>query len=240
MKKHLFAMSIMAVLAMVPVAAQDVNEILDSYFETVGQKKLLKVKTIETSGKIMQMGMEMPFRTVSKKPNKGYMEAEFQGSLMKMGYNGETGWMVAPWTGSAEPIDLSGPDVRQVRDIGDIEGPLWNWEEKGHTLEYSGSEDMEGSEVHVLKLTREDGDIIDFYIDADNYVVLKTKSTIFVNDSEMEIETYLSNYQEIEGIVQPFTIESRMGGQTTSTISMEEVSFNGDFEDALFEKPVSE
>jgi len=229
----------MAILAIVPVAAQDINQILENYFETIGQEKLVKVKTIESKGKIIQMGMEMPFRTVSKRPYMGYLEAEFQGSMMKMGYDGEIGWMVAPWSGSAEPIDLSGPDVQQIRDIGDIEGPLWNWEEKGHQLEYSGSEDMEGTKVHVLKLNRKDGDIINFYIDADNFVVLKTKSTMFVNDSEMEVETFLSNYQDIEGIIKPFTIESRMGGQTTQTISMEEVLFDGDFEDSLFSKPIN-
>jgi len=239
MKKNILLLSIMAILAIVPVAAQDINQILENYFETIGQEKLVKVKTIESKGKIIQMGMEMPFRTVSKRPYMGYLEAEFQGSMMKMGYDGEIGWMVAPWSGSAEPIDLSGPDVQQIRDIGDIEGPLWNWEEKGHQLEYSGSEDMEGTKVHVLKLNRKDGDIINFYIDADNFVVLKTKSTMFVNDSEMEVETFLSNYQDIEGIIKPFTIESRMGGQTTQTISMEEVLFDGDFEDSLFSKPIN-
>ena len=130
MKKNILATFIMALLAIAQISAQDLDEILENYFETTGQEKLVKVKSVESTGKIIQMGMEMPFRTVSKRPNMGYLEAEFQGSQMKMGFDGENGWMVAPWTGSAEPIDLSGPDIQQVRDIGDIDGPLWNWEER--------------------------------------------------------------------------------------------------------------
>lgn len=237
MKKKIFSLLLLAASAGPFLYAQDAGKILESYFETIGQDKLIKVNSVSATGKISQMGMEMPFRTVAKRPGMGYLEAEFQGTLMKMGYDGENGWMIAPWSGSAEPIDLAGPDVKQVKDIGDIDSPLWNWKEKGHQLEYAGSEDMEGSRVHVLKLTKDDGDIVDFYIDADNNVVLKTKTKIVVNESEIEVETFLSNYQEVDGIIQPFTIESRMGGQTTSTITIEEVKYDEKIDDAMFVKP---
>lgn len=238
MKKKIFSLLLLAAFASPFIYAQNADKILESYFETIGQDKLVKVNTVSATGKIGQMGMEMPFRTVAKRPNKGYLEAEFQGTLMKMGYDGEKGWMTAPWSGSAEPIDLTGPDVKQVKEIGDIDSPLWKWEGKGHKLDYAGSEDMEGTKVHVLTLTKDDGDITDFYIDADNFVILKTKTKIIVNDSENEVETFLSNYQEVNGIIQPFTIESRIGGQTVSTITIEEVKYDEKIDDSIFEKPV--
>ena len=151
MKKNIISL-MMALLAFLPVAAQDADEILENYFGTIGQEKLVKINTVVVTGKISQMGMEMPFKTISKRPNMGYLEAEFQGTLMKMAYDGENGWMVNPLAGSAEPMDLAGPDVKQVKEIGDIDTPLWNWKEKGHQLEYAGSEDMEGTQVHILKL----------------------------------------------------------------------------------------
>ena len=232
-------MLVMALFAITPLLAQDANKILETYFETIGQDKLVKINTVTAKGIIVQMGMEMPFKTIAKRPGKGYLESEFQGTMMKMAYDGEKAWMIAPWTGSAEPIDLTGPDARQAKEMGDIDSPLWNWKEKGHNLEYIGSEDMEGSEVHILKLTKEEGDIIDFYIDADNHVILKTVTKIIVNDSENEVETVLSNYQEVDGIIQPFTIVSSMGGQVMNNITIEEVLYDMEVDDAIFSKPVN-
>jgi len=230
-------MMIVAALSMTSAFPQDANKILETYFETIGQNKLVKINTITIVGKINQMGMEMTFKTISKRPNMGYLEAEVEGSLIKMAFDGKRGWMVIPMTGSDAPVDLTGPDLKQVKEIGDIDSPLWNWKEKGHLLEYAGSEDMAGTQVHILKLTKDDGDIISFYIDADKHLALKTKSRIMMNGSEVEMETFMSNYQDVEGIMQPFKVENSMSGQVASTIIMEEVRFDEEVDDAIFAKP---
>jgi hypothetical protein len=188
-------------------------------------------------GKISQMGMEMPFKTISKRPNMGYLEAEIEGILMKMAFDGERGWMVLPMTGSDAPVDLAGQELKQVQDIGDIDSPLWMWKEKGHALEYEGSEDMEGTMANILKLTKNDGDIISFYIDSKNHVILKTKTRMTMNGSEVEVENLMGDYRDAGGILSPFQIESRMGGQTTSTIIIEEMRYDETVDDAIFSKP---
>ena len=114
---------------------------------------------------------------------------------------------------------------------------LWNWKEKGHLLEYAGSEDIAGTQAHILKLTKDDGDIISYYIDADKHLALKTKSMIMMNGSEVEMETFMSNYQDVGGIMQPFKVENSMSGQVASTIIMEEVRFDEKVDDAIFIKP---
>lgn len=237
MKRKILSLLIFAAFAITSIHAQDADNILDKYFKNIGQDKLLRVNVVTMVGKMAQGGVEMPFKTISKRPGKAYLESDFQGTRMIMAYDGQRAWMVAPFTGSSDPIDLTGPDMNQIKDMGDIDTPLWDWKEKGHQLEYLGTEDMEGTEVHVLKLTKGDGNSISFYIDAENFVVLKTRTTTFVNGSAMEIDTYMSNYQEVNGIIQPFTLESRIGGQTMSSITIDEFIYDETVDDAIFSKP---
>jgi len=61
MKKTIITIISLAIFTVGSTYAQDLQEILDKYFETAGQKKLLTLKTLVFSGKTLQMGMEMPF-----------------------------------------------------------------------------------------------------------------------------------------------------------------------------------
>ncbi len=237
MKKTILILISIAIFTVGSAYAQDLQKILDKYFETIGQEKLLKVQTQVTIGKTLQMGMEMPFKTMSKRPNKAYMEVEIQGAKMVMAFDGENGWAIQPWTGSAEPVDLQGPELRPMREMSDMDGSLWNYVEKGHQIELLGTEEMEGTEVYVLKLTRKDGDISNYYLDSEKYVMLKLSYKMVVNGQETEMIALMSNFQDVEGYIMPFTTEQRFDGQTGMTITFDEVKFNVDIDDTIFVKP---
>ena len=237
MKKTILVIISLAIFTVGSAYAQDLQEILDKYFKTIGQEKILKVQTQVTIGKTLQMGMEMPFKTMSKRPNKAYMEVDIQGVKMVMGFDGENGWAIQPWTGSSEPVDLQGPELRPMREMSDMDGSLWNYVEKGHQIELLGTEEIEGTDVYVLKLTRKDGDISHYYLDSEKYVMLKLSYKMVVNGQETEMVTFMSNFQDVEGYIMPFTIEQRFDGQTGTTITFDEVKFNVDIDDAIFVKP---
>ncbi len=224
MKRRLFSVIITAVIAVSTMSAQNLKEILDTYFETIGQEKLMDVNTIVSTGKAIQMGQEMPFKFIAKRPGKAYIEIDIMDTKMKQGYDGENGWAILPWTGSAEPVDITGPELKGLEEMGDLDGSLWDYEKKGHTCELMDSEEIDGSEVFVLKLTKEDGDIEYYYIDAENYVVLKVVSKTIVEGSEVEIEALMSNFQDFDGYIMPLTTEQRVNGQTMMTMVIEEVS----------------
>lgn len=237
MKKRLISLLAMTVFVMGTLPAQDLQEILDSHFEAIGQENLLGVKTLVATGMALTQGMELPFKYISKRPNKAYLEVEIEGAKMIQAFDGENGWMIAPWTGSADPIDLTGPDLRGLKDMADMDGALWNYKEKGHTVELVGKEDMEGSEVYVLKVTKKEGDIENYYMDAENFVVLKVKTKSIVNGSEVETEALMSNFQEVDGYITAFTVEQRFDGQVGMTMNTKEINKNVEIDDSMFSKP---
>lgn len=237
MKKTIIILISLTIFSAGPIFAQDLQKILDKYFETAGQQKLLTIKSLVSSGKTIQMGMEMPFTTYQKRPNKSRLEIEIEGSKMVMAFDGQNGWAIQPWTGSTDPIDLHGMELASVKELSDLDGALWDYEKKGHQLELMGKEAFEGNEVYVLKLTRKDGDISTFYVDAEKFVTLKMVNKAVLEGQEVVIEMHMKDYQEIDGIKYPFTTEQRMNGQVFMTIKIEGVSFNEELADDFFTKP---
>lgn len=236
MKKKVLFTIMMAVFAITASYAQDAQELVDEYFETIGQENLLKIKSTHSTGKALQMGMEFPFEMISKRPDKMKMIFEVQGSQIVQAYDGETAWAINPMSGSSEPVDLTGPQADAMMENADMDGQLWKWKEKGHQLELEGTEEVDDLEMYVLKLTKKNGNIDYYYLDPDSYLVPKMRSIVMMEGSETEVEVLMSNFQEVNGYIMPFTMEQRMNGQTIITIMIENVEVDKEFEDAVFSK----
>lgn len=239
MKKTIVAVLGLAIFALGTSSAQDLKEILNKHFKAIGQEKILDINSQVSTGKISQMGMEMPFKSITKRPGKSYMEMEIEGTKMAMGFDGEKGWAIQPWTGSMEPVDLVGSELRPLREMSDLDGSLWNYEEKGHQMELVGTEDVEGSKVYVLKLTRKSGEVFHYYIDSEKYVTLKMRFNMDINGVETELVALMSDYRDIEGYMIPFKTEQTFNGQTGMIMIYDAVKFNEQIDDSIFVKPAS-
>jgi len=220
--------------------AQNLQEVLDTYFETIGQEKFLEHETMVAKGKSIQQGMETDFVLYQKRPDSFRLEVDVQGAQMIQAYDGERAWMVMPWTGSLDPIEMSGWQLDAFAREADFDGMLYNYKEKGYEAELIGKEDMEGTEVFKIKLTGEDGNIFYHFIDSDNFVLLKTTTKMKIGDSDIESDTYYSNYKEKDGIIIPYSIESRSNGQTVRQINIEEVTYDEQIDDSKFKMPEKE
>lgn len=240
MKKIIAFVLGFVLIASTSVLSQDLESIMKEFYQVNNVDKLAKMKSVKATGKIMQSGMEMDFTNIVTRSGKLYLEVPIQGQLMKQVFDGENGWMVAPWSGSLDPIEMSGIQLKSIKRQADMDGMMVNYKEKGYTTTYEGEEDMEGSPVYVIKQVDKDGDTFIHYIDKDNYVTLKTKAIIHNQGSTIEAETYYSNYKPVDGILMPFNIESKMDGQMQSQIIMTGYEFNVKADDSLFKKPVKE
>ncbi len=215
--------------------AQGVDEILAKHFETIGQSKLSNVQTMQTEGKIVVQGMEIPFNQKYKREGKFYMESSFQGMKMVQAFNGETGWQINPMLGS-EPQDLSGMELKSALENSDIDGPLHNYAAKGHKVELLGKDTFEGADVFKIKLTKYDGTEATYFMDADNYVLLKTEVTMVVEGNTVTSSAIMGNYKEVDGVMMAHSITTSAMGQSMNLI-LDKVEFGVEVDDSLFTKP---
>ncbi len=63
------------------------------------------------------------------------------------------------------------------------------------------------------------------------------KYNLTVNGQETELVALMSNFQDVDGYLMPFTTEQSFDGQAGMTLQFEEVKFNEDIDDAIFLKP---
>ena len=236
MKKSTTTVLLILIATLFNIAySQSLSEVLEKHFKAVGQEKIVSAESYFMKAKISQMGMEMPMEIKMKRPQKFRVEMEMQGQKMIQAYDGETGWMIAPWM-SPDPQDLGGDQLKQAMEQADFEGELYNYEKKGHTVDLIGKVNADGKEAYRVKLTTKDGSIKNYFIDANTYFIIRVKAKVKAMGQEVEVEQNLSDYKDFDGIKMAMKMESTtpMGKMS---ISIEEFAVNQQFDDAIFARP---
>src|SRR5262249_22631225 len=150
------------------------------------------------------------------------------------------GWRISPFRGRIDPEKLSADDTKQLKMNADIDGPLVDYKSKGNTVEYLGTEDVDGTDAHKLKVTLKTGDVRYIYLDPDYFLEIREVDQIRVRGAQEEEETDLGNYEQVEGVYFPFSIESGPKGEPKDAkITIEKVEANPDLDDQLFHFPGS-
>jgi hypothetical protein len=238
MKKITTLLSVLLLFIANIVQSQSLDEILKEHFSATGQDNLLKVNTQQLTGKMVQGGVEIPIKQMAKRPDKIRFEGTFQALTFVQTYNGKEGWNLNPFTGATDPQPMSEDELKSIKYQADMDGMLWNWEEKGYTVTNEGKEDMEGTSCFKIKVITKEGDTFTYYIDSDSYIMLRTNSKVKVMGNESNSDTYYSNYMQVDGIAVPGKIESKMNEQLAGTIIIDKLDLNIQLADSLFEKPI--
>jgi len=236
MKKSVITVIAIIIVAFVNVAqAQSVNEVLDKHFKAVGQEKLVAVQSFYIKAKVSQMGMEMPMEMKIKKPEMFIITINMQGQKMIQAFDGQKGWMIAPWV-SPDPQELTGEQLTQAKQQVDMNGELYDYEKKGSTAELGGKVNVDGKDVYRIKLTTKDGNVKDYFIDANTYYISKVKAKVSAQGQSVDVEQIMSDFKTIDGITMPMKVETKspMG---TAIILMEEIKYNENFDNAIFKQP---
>lgn len=239
MKRKIFVSALLALAVITIGSAQDLDKILKDHFKAVGQKNLDKITSLETTGTASSMGMDMGFVMQAKRPDKLKIVIEVQGAQIIQAVDGQTVWAVNPMMGSSTPMELTGAEAENLIGQADMDGPLWNYEEKGHQLALEGTEDVNGKECYVLKLTKSNDNTDYYFIDKESSLIQKVRTSTVSNGVPMEVEAFQSNYKDVGGYMMPFSIEQRVGGQVMMNLDLENVEANVAIDDAVFAKPAS-
>ena len=221
--------------------SQTVDEIISKNIETKGGlEKLKSIKSMKMTGKVFAGGFEMSMTLWAKRPNMSRMEAVFQDQKIVQAYDGEKAWQINPFMGSNEPQEIKGLQAEDLKDRADFDGPLVNYKKKGHKVEFMGKEDLEGTEVYKLKVTMKNSRIVYLYLDTESCIELKQSTTVKYQGNEYLVETIFGDYKEVDGVMIPHFIETKLNGQPQAQITIEKVEFNIEIDDSFFKMPAKE
>ena len=241
-RKPFAALALVAALLPAAASAQTVDEIIAKHFEAQGGiAKLQKLQTVRMVGK-MQMGpgMEAPFTMEKKRPGKSRITFTFSGMDGVRAFDGKTGWQVMPFmSGKKDAEPMSPEDTKDMEEQADFDGPLMNAKDKGNTLELAGKEAVDGADAYKVKLTHKDGKVDWYFFDAETYLLVKQEMKRKVRGTEMEFETFPSDYKEVgDGLLMPFSIsQGAKGNDHRQAMTFDKIEVDVPLDDAIFVMP---
>ena len=154
-----------------------VDELVAKNIEAKGGAAALEaIKTIRFEGRLLvnQGQLELKYTETKKRPGKIRTDAVLQGMTLVQAYDGTSGWKIFPFQGRKDPEKMSGDEAKSLVEEAEIGGPLENWKAQGKTVTYLGTEDVEGTAAHKLKVVRKNGDVSYVYLDPDYFLEIRS------------------------------------------------------------------
>jgi hypothetical protein len=235
-----------AALAVSAVFALDesqptVEELVSKNIEAKGGAAALRdLQTVRFTGKLLvQQGqIQLAYMQIKKRPDESRTEASLQGMTQIEAYDGKEGWRVSPFFGRRDPERMSADDVKALVEDAELDGPLVDWQAKGNTVEYLGTEDVDGTPAHKLKVTRKNGDVSFVYLDPDHFLEIRILTQRTRHGAYEEVETDLGDYEKAGGAFVPTSIEfGRKGAPDKQRIIIDKVEANVPVDDTIFHFP---
>jgi outer membrane lipoprotein-sorting protein len=198
---------------------------------------------VKITAKVNNGGMELPVTMIQLKDGRQLNMFNFQGKEIKQGvFDGTTLWSTNFQTMKAERSDAEATANFKV-DIGEFPDIFLHYKERGIKIELLGKETVDGTEAHKIKVTKKpitvDGkpaDNVSFYFfDAENFVPILIESEIKSGPSKgMTSQMKMSDYQEVGGIMMPFSMIQGVKGQGSQPLTVTNIELNPKVDDATF------
>ena len=236
----LFVLAALAIPAAAP--AQTADSIIARYIQTIGgTARIQAVQSLRRTGRFTGGGgFEAVVVQENKRPNSVREEFSIQGMTGINAYDGHDGWKIEPWQGKRDPEALGEEEMHGILDDADFDGPLVNYQAKGNRVEYQGIEQVEGSDVYKLKVTRPNGDVSFYYLDTEYYVPIRIDTQRMIRGAPQEFETSLGDYKQVAGVYLPFSSESGPKGSSSaerSKITFDKIEANVPLDNTRFARP---
>jgi hypothetical protein len=247
--KYLFTILTAATALSAPLFAQTeptlmtVDRLIAKNVEAKGGTDAVHaLQSVNMTGKLLinQGQIELGYVEARKRPNNIRAEYSLQGMTAVNAFDGNEGWKVSPFQGRKDPEKMSADDVKALVEDSEFDGPLVDWKEKGSKVEYLGTEDVDGTPAHKLKVTRKNGDVTLVYLDPDHFLEIRTLTQRVEHGARVEVETDISDYEKVNGVLVPFSLESgRKGDPDKQKLIIDKVDGNVATDDAIFHFPAN-
>jgi hypothetical protein len=189
-----------------PAFAITADELVAKNLEARGGADSLRaIKSLHTVGKMrLGGGIEAKTETFAIAPDRIRFEFSLQGLTAINAWDGKQAWTVQPFEGRRDPQKMSSDDAKDLVLAANIGGSLLDWKAKGSKLEYLGTEDIDGTDAHKLRVTFKNGDSQVLFLDPDHFLEIRTEDHLTIRGQEQVNRTDLGEYARVEGVYFPY------------------------------------
>jgi len=244
MRTYLLAFTVGCLFAAGAAHAISVDELIaKNAAARGGLDKIQAIKSLKMEGKLRFIGgfgsFDLGYVQYNKAPDSVRVEATVQGLTQIQAWDGKEAWQISPFQGRKDPERMSEDDAKSLADDAAIAGSLINYQARGAKLEYLGSEDVDGTLAHKIKVTLKSGNIEYVYLDPDAFIEIRMVAQRMVRGAESESTTDYGDYEKVDGVYFPFSISTQNKGDGQQQITIDKAQANVELDSAKFAFPAA-
>jgi|KBSMisStaDraftv2_1062788.scaffolds.fasta_scaffold356822_1 hypothetical protein len=155
--------------------------------------------------------------------------------------HGARGWQ---WKGKGAPVDESATATAALRHGVELPGHLFGLHElraRGHRLDLTGREKVNGTNLYTLQVTLSDGYRTTLYLDPNSWLVTRRRDVRplhpDINPTPTTIENEVSDFRRVGGLLYPFASIDRdlATGKILEKTTVRSITQNPPFDPGVFE-----
>lgn len=218
--------------------AQTADEIVASNAKAIGGLDNFKaLKTVKMNGEVSMQGNDFSMTLQIINGRASRTDIEVMGQSVVNCYKDGKGWKINPFAGAETATDVTADELEELRLASNIANPLIDYKSRGSSIELKGTVDVEGVKCYDILLTPKDGKHpVHYFIDTKDYTVIKSTSTRSMQGSDTEVETFYSNYKDVNGLRFAFTRTMKIGGEVFQEASFQSIELNVTIDEKIFDK----
>lgn len=233
MKRFLFALSCLATISS---HAQTADEVIQKYSAALGGLETFnKVTSAKMTGTVIQQSMEMPITTQLINNKAARTDIEVMGYKIINVYINGTGWKQNHFAGVETPTEITGMELIDAKAQASLVNHLMDYKNRGHKVELLGQEDVEGVKCYKISLVnKDDNKTTTYFIDVTGYTLIKSVTPREMQGQEVEVETFYSDFKEVNGLKFAMTRSQKIMGQEFATVKLDKVELNVKIDESIF------
>ncbi|MEO7394661.1 MAG: hypothetical protein ABIU11_06925 [Chitinophagaceae bacterium] len=200
--------------------SQTVDEIVERHIKAMGGKeKLDSLNTVVIEGTFRLENFELPLKAyLANNTGQRYdvMVMKVPGFIIA---TPKEGWQYFPFQGMKEPKRITNEELNIYLPYMDLQCSLYNYKQKGSTLEYMGLQEINEAICHKFSVHLKSGKKMITYVDTISNYIIKTDSEISNNGKDTLLENLYANFQKTKnGFIFPFALTLGPGKAFVSKI----------------------
>lgn len=234
MKKLLFAVLSFATIT---VNAQTADEVIQKYTNNLGGLDAFnKITSAKITGTYSTQGQDLPL-TIQIINGKGIRsDVEAMGMAVTNVYFNGKGWKINPFAGATTPTEITGNELNDIKAQASLANQLMDYKVRGHQVEMSGKETVEGNETYKIKLTnKDDSKVTTYFIATKDYTLIKSVTSREIQGQQMDVESWYSDLKEFGGAKFYMMRDSKIEGQVFQTVKYDKIELNVTIDEKIFE-----
>jgi hypothetical protein len=182
----------------------------------------------------------LQFLLEMKRPNKSRFEIKGRNQQTVRAFDGKDGWKLHPaQTGGLDVQPFDADELKYAQEAGGLDGFLIDAAAKGNAIALDGQDQIEGRNAYRLRITSRSGAVRRAWVDAKTFLDVKYDRAVRNKAGQYNTNSvYYRDYQKIEGVKLPMTIEtSSANAKNPDRMVIERVALNPPLEDRVFARP---